>query len=54
MTSHSNVDPQEIAKFEELGSCQKVLRFCKHSEILLPRHQTSGFHKGELLWKDPD
>jgi hypothetical protein len=42
-----------FAKFEELGSCQKVLRFCKHNEILLPRHQTSGFHKGELLWKKP-
>jgi DNA invertase Pin-like site-specific DNA recombinase len=42
-----------FAKFEELGSCQKVLRFFKHSAILLPRHQTSGFHKGELLWKKP-
>ena len=42
-----------LAKFEELGSCQKVLRFCKHNAILLPRHQTSGFHKGELLWKKP-
>jgi len=42
-----------FAKFQELGSCQKVLRFCKHNTILLPRHQTSGFHKGELLWKKP-
>ena len=42
-----------FAKFEELGSCQRVLRFCKHNAILLPRHQTSGFHKGELLWKKP-
>ena len=32
-----------FAKFEELGSCQKVLRFFKHNNILLPRHQTSGF-----------
>ncbi len=40
-------------KFEELGSCQKVLRFCKHNDILLPRHQTSGFHKGEIVWKKP-
>ena len=42
-----------FAKFEELGSCQKVLRFCKHNAILLPRRQTSGFHKGEMLWKKP-
>jgi DNA invertase Pin-like site-specific DNA recombinase len=42
-----------FAKFEELGSCQKVLRFFKHNNILLPRHQTSGFDKGELLWKKP-
>jgi DNA invertase Pin-like site-specific DNA recombinase len=42
-----------FTKFEELGSCQKVLRYFKQHEILLPRHQTSGFHKGELLWKKP-
>jgi DNA invertase Pin-like site-specific DNA recombinase len=42
-----------FAKFEELGSCQKVLRFFKHNEILLPRHQTSSFQYGELLWKKP-
>lgn len=42
-----------FAKFEELGSCQKVLRFFKQHEMLLPRHQTSGFNKGELLWKKP-
>jgi DNA invertase Pin-like site-specific DNA recombinase len=42
-----------FAKFDELGSCQKVLRFFKQHDILLPRRQTSGFHKGELLWKKP-
>lgn len=42
-----------FTKFAELGSCQKVLRFFKQQAILLPRHQTSGFHKGELLWKKP-
>lgn len=42
-----------FAKFNELGSCQRVLRFFKRHNILLPRHQTSGFHKGELLWKKP-
>ena len=40
-------------KFVELGSCQKVLRYLKHESILLPRHQTSGLHKGEMLWKPP-
>jgi len=42
-----------FAKFEELGSCQKTLRFCKQQELLLPRRQTSGFHQGELLWRKP-
>ncbi len=42
-----------FAKFEELGSCQKVLRFFKHNNILMPRHQTSSFQSGELLWKKP-
>jgi DNA invertase Pin-like site-specific DNA recombinase len=42
-----------FAKFEELGSCQKVMRYCKLHDLLLPRRQTSGFHKGELLWKKP-
>ena len=42
-----------LAKFDDLGSCQKVLRFFKRHNILLPRRQTSGFYKGELLWKKP-
>jgi DNA invertase Pin-like site-specific DNA recombinase len=39
--------------FEELGSCQKVLRYLRDENVLLPRHQTSGLHKGELIWKLP-
>ena len=40
-----------FAKFEQLGSCQQVLRdFSKH-QLLLPRHQTAGRHAGETLWK---
>ena len=31
----------------------KVLRYLKQHEILLPRHQTSGLRKGELLWRKP-
>lgn len=42
-----------FTQFTELGSARKVMRYCKDHEILLPRHQTSGFHQGELLWKKP-
>jgi DNA invertase Pin-like site-specific DNA recombinase len=42
-----------LAKFEELGSCRQVLRYLRRENILLPRHQTSGLYKGELLWKIP-
>lgn len=42
-----------LAKFEELGSCYKVLRYCQAQQILLPRRQTNGPDKGELLWKKP-
>ena len=40
-------------KFEELGSCGKVLRYCRQEQILLPRHQRAGLFKGQLLWKPP-
>jgi DNA invertase Pin-like site-specific DNA recombinase len=42
-----------LTKFAELGSCPKVLRYLLQENILLPRRQTSGLHKGELLWKPP-
>lgn len=42
-----------FAKFEEVGSCQQVLRYLAREHILLPRHQTAGFYKGQLLWKPP-
>jgi DNA invertase Pin-like site-specific DNA recombinase len=42
-----------FAKFEELGSCPKVMRYCRDHEVRLPRYQTSGFDQGELLWKKP-
>jgi DNA invertase Pin-like site-specific DNA recombinase len=40
-------------KFEELGSCQRALRYLRKENILLPRRQTNGVHVGELLWKPP-
>ena len=42
-----------LRKFEELGSCPQVMRYCKAHDILLPRYQTSGAHQGEVLWKKP-
>lgn len=42
-----------FAKFEELGSCPKVMRYCKAHDIRLPRYQHSGLQKGEILWKKP-
>ncbi len=40
-----------FATFEALGSCYQVLRYCQQHQILLPRQQTNGPHRGELLWK---
>jgi DNA invertase Pin-like site-specific DNA recombinase len=42
-----------FALFAERGSGMKTLRALKAQHILLPRHQTSGLQKGELLWKAP-
>ncbi len=42
-----------FSTFEELGSGMKTLHSLKEHHILLPRHQTSGLRKGELLWKEP-
>src|SRR5947209_11562457 len=42
-----------FSTFAELGSGLKTLHFLKAHQILLPRHQTSGLRKGELLWKEP-
>lgn len=42
-----------LAKFAELGSGQKTLRCLQQHGILLPRRQTSGLRKGELLWRKP-
>jgi DNA invertase Pin-like site-specific DNA recombinase len=63
-TEHGQVefDPDEqirrvialvFSSFAELGSAMKTLHSLKAHHILLPRHQTSGLLKGELLWKEP-
>jgi DNA invertase Pin-like site-specific DNA recombinase len=38
-------------KFDELGSCGKVMRYLRHANILLPRQQMSGPFQGQLVWK---
>jgi DNA invertase Pin-like site-specific DNA recombinase len=38
-------------KFEELGSCGKVMRYLHRADILLPRQQLSGPFQGQLVWK---
>jgi hypothetical protein len=42
-----------FSTFAQSGSGLKTLHFLKAHHILLPRHQTSGLRKGELLWKEP-
>ncbi len=42
-----------FAKFEELGSCPKVMRYCRDHNLLLPRYQMSGYNDGQTLWKKP-
>lgn len=40
-----------LAKFEELGSANKVLRYLRQQKILLPRRQNAGPQANQLLWK---
>ena len=43
-----------FAKFRELGSAQKVLRYMGTHGLKLPRRQTSGLYAGTVLWKEPN
>ena len=43
-----------FAKFRELGSAQKVLRYMAKHGLKLPRRQTSGLYAGTVLWKEPN
>ena len=42
-----------FARFEALGSCQKVLRSLRDDGILLPRHQRGGPYAGQVVWRKP-
>jgi hypothetical protein len=39
-------------RFSELGSCRQVAKALRQSGVLLPRRQTGGFFRGQLLWKE--
>lgn len=41
-----------FARFEELGSVNKVVRYFRRHKILLPRRQSAGPHCNQVLWKD--
>lgn len=40
-----------FAKFEELGSVNRVVRYLRQQKIRLPRLQKSGPHVGQIRWK---
>lgn len=40
-------------KFREVSSCGQLLSYFCEENILIPRRQVSGIHKGEILWKLP-
>ena len=42
-----------FAKFEELGSCRQVLRYCRQHQLALPRRQCHGVAQGQVVWKKP-
>lgn len=41
-----------FAKFEQLGSVNKVVRYFRRHKILLPRRQSAGPSCNQVLWKD--
>ena len=40
-------------RFATLGTAERALRSLRQDGLLLPRHQTSGLHAGQLVWKRP-
>jgi DNA invertase Pin-like site-specific DNA recombinase len=42
-----------LTKFEEVGSCRQVLLYLRQAKLLLPRRQTHGPQRGEVVWKQP-
>ncbi len=42
-----------LDKFSELKSCHQVLHDLQQAEVVLPRRQTFGLQRGEIVWKRP-
>jgi DNA invertase Pin-like site-specific DNA recombinase len=40
-----------LNKFEELGACYRVMRYCRQHDILLPRRQRNSQEPGDLRWR---
>ena len=40
-----------FAQFAQRGSCRQVAFALRQAGVLLPRRQTAGFDRGQLLWK---
>ena len=38
--------------FDEQRSCRQVVRVLREAGVLLPRRQTGGMYRGQLLWKE--
>ena len=42
-----------LSKFEELGSCNRVLRYCQQHDMVLPRRRHGSPAPGALYWRQP-
>jgi hypothetical protein len=40
-----------FSRFMEMGSCRQIAKAFRQSNVLLPRRQTGGFFREQLLWK---
>ena len=40
-----------LNKFEELGACYRVMRYCQQHDILLPRRHRGAPEPGALRWR---
>jgi DNA invertase Pin-like site-specific DNA recombinase len=40
-----------LSKFEELGACYRVMRYCRQHDIQLPRRERHGREPSEVRWR---
>lgn len=41
-----------FSQFQNLGSCNKLMKYFRKNNILIPRRAVSALNKGELIWKE--